>query len=188
MKSAWAIAVALIGFTAASQAYEQGDWVLRVGATTVDPDTKSDNINLPGSLVAQAEVDSDTQLGIIPVYMFTQSWAFAGGPRHTHRRALGIQCRHLVHRYRHHRRNHGESKRRHSRQGQVRRTTRSLGVQHRYRLPVLNSLLVTDYIVVTGPLAPPRTGGAFFCGMFNGDAVAPGSPDASARHGRCGRR
>lgn len=67
------IALALNG--AATQAYEQGDWVLRLGATTVSPDTSSDDINLPGGLVAEAEVDNSTQLGIIPVYMITDSLA-----------------------------------------------------------------------------------------------------------------
>jgi outer membrane protein len=61
--------------SAAVQAYEQGDWILRLGATTVDPDTDSDKINLPGGLVARAEVDNDTQLGIIPVYMLTDTLA-----------------------------------------------------------------------------------------------------------------
>jgi outer membrane protein len=70
-----ALAVVMGGFGVASQAYEQGDWILRVGATTVDPDTTSDDINLPGGLVAKAEVDDDTQLGIIPAYMLTDSWA-----------------------------------------------------------------------------------------------------------------
>lgn len=69
------LAAALAGGSMLGHAYEQGDWILRVGATTVDPDTNSDDINLPGGLVAKAEVDSDTQLGIIPVYMFTDSWA-----------------------------------------------------------------------------------------------------------------
>ena len=56
-------------------AYEQGDWILRVGATTVDPDASSDDINLPTGLVAEADVDKDTQLGIIPVYMITDTFA-----------------------------------------------------------------------------------------------------------------
>ena len=68
-------AIALACASAAGQAYEQGDWILRVGATTVDPDTDSDNIYLPGGLVAKADVDSDTQLGIIPAYMFTDQFA-----------------------------------------------------------------------------------------------------------------
>lgn len=77
MKRALPIALAVVmgGFGVAGQAYEQGDWILRVGATTVDPDTNSDDINLPGGLVAKAEVGDDTQLGIIPAYMFTDSWA-----------------------------------------------------------------------------------------------------------------
>ena len=69
------LAVALVGGAATTQAYEQGDWILRVGATTVDPDTDSDEINLPGGLVAKAEVDKDTQLGIIPAYMVTDQFA-----------------------------------------------------------------------------------------------------------------
>jgi outer membrane protein len=68
-----AIAVVLGGAGGTAQAYEQGDWVLRVGATTVAPDTDSDDINLPGGLVAKADVDNDTQLGIIPAYMITDS-------------------------------------------------------------------------------------------------------------------
>ncbi|MEZ5504391.1 MAG: OmpW family outer membrane protein [Halioglobus sp.] len=70
-----AVAVALWGGSVLAQAYEQGDWILRAGATTVDPDTKSNDINLPGGLVARADVDSDTQLGIIPAYMFADQWA-----------------------------------------------------------------------------------------------------------------
>jgi len=46
-----------------------------VGATTVDPDASSDDINLPTGLVAEADVDKDTQLGIIPVYMITDTFA-----------------------------------------------------------------------------------------------------------------
>lgn len=69
------LAVALAGGSVVGYAYEQGDWILRVGATTVDPDTDSDDINLPGGLVAEADVDSDTQLGIIPAYMVTDQFA-----------------------------------------------------------------------------------------------------------------
>ena len=69
------LAVTLVGGSVMAQAYEQGDWVLRVGATTVDPDTDSDDINLPGGLVAEADVDDDTQLGIVPAYMLTDQFA-----------------------------------------------------------------------------------------------------------------
>lgn len=70
-----ALAVALASGSVMVQAYEQGDWILRVGATTVDPDTNSDDINLPGGLVAEADVDSDTQLGLVTAYMVTDQFA-----------------------------------------------------------------------------------------------------------------
>jgi outer membrane protein len=76
-----ALAVAMASGTIAAQAYEQGDWIVRVGATMVDPDTDSDNINLPGdelgipgNVTLKADVDDDTQLGILPVYMVTDHW------------------------------------------------------------------------------------------------------------------
>jgi outer membrane protein len=77
MKKALTIALiaAMAGGAMTAQAYQQGDWVLRAGATTVDPDTDSDDINLPQDLVARADVDDDTQLGIIPVYMLTDKFA-----------------------------------------------------------------------------------------------------------------
>ena len=77
MKKALTIALvaAMAGGSVMAQAYQQGDWILRAGATTVDPDTDSDDINLPTGLVAKAEVDDDTQLGIIPVYMLTDKFA-----------------------------------------------------------------------------------------------------------------
>jgi outer membrane protein len=70
-----ALAVALTAGSVMVRAYEQGDWILRLGATTVAPDTKSDDINLPGGLVAQADADDDTQLGIITAYMVTDQFA-----------------------------------------------------------------------------------------------------------------
>jgi len=83
MKKALTIALvaALAGGSVAAQAYQQGEWILRAGATTVDPDTDSDDINLAGDelgipegVVAKADVDDDTQLGIIPVYMLTDKF------------------------------------------------------------------------------------------------------------------
>ena len=59
------------------QAYEEGDWVVRVGATTVAPNEDSDNIVLPtepATVLPGVEVGDDTQLGIIPVYMVTDNW------------------------------------------------------------------------------------------------------------------
>ena len=76
MKKALTIALvaAMAGGSVMAQAYQQGDWVIRAGATTVDPDTDSDDINLPTGLVAKAEVDDDTQLGLIPMYMLTDKF------------------------------------------------------------------------------------------------------------------
>ncbi|MCP5195022.1 MAG: outer membrane beta-barrel protein [Pseudomonadales bacterium] len=75
MKKALSIALvaALAGGSMMAQAYEKGDFILRVGATTVDPDSDSSGINLPGVPTLHTEVDDDTQLGIIPVYMVTES-------------------------------------------------------------------------------------------------------------------
>ena len=75
MKKALTIAlvVAMAGGGVAAQAYEQGDFILRAGATTVDPDTDSDDITLPG-ITLEADVDDDTQLGILPVYMVTNNF------------------------------------------------------------------------------------------------------------------
>jgi outer membrane protein len=77
MKKAFrvAMAVAMASASLFTQAYDQGDWVLRAGATMVDPDTDSDNIELPMDLMAEADVDDDTQLGIMPAYMVTDKWA-----------------------------------------------------------------------------------------------------------------
>jgi len=78
MKNALTITLALVSALAGAvaQAYDQGDWVLRVGATTVAPDTNSGTINLPDGLTAKADVDNDTQLGIIPAYMMTDNFGF----------------------------------------------------------------------------------------------------------------
>jgi len=70
-----ALAITMAGSALSAQAYEKGDWVLRAGATTVDPDTDSDEFTLPMEVTAKVEVDDDTQLGIIPVYMVTDKWA-----------------------------------------------------------------------------------------------------------------
>lgn len=66
-----ALVAALASGSMIAQAYEKGDFVLRLGAVNVDPDSDSDNINLPGVPTLNAEVDDDTQFGIIPMYMVT---------------------------------------------------------------------------------------------------------------------
>lgn len=67
-----ALAAALAGGTMVAQAYEKGDFVLRLGATNVDPDSDSSDINLPGVPTLTAEVGDDTQFGIIPMYMLSE--------------------------------------------------------------------------------------------------------------------
>ena len=73
MKKALSIALvaALAGGSLMAQAYEKGDFVLRLGAVNVDPDSDSSPINLPGVPTLRTEVDDDTQFGIIPMYMVT---------------------------------------------------------------------------------------------------------------------
>jgi outer membrane protein len=66
-----ALVATLLGGSVMAQAYEKGDFVLRLGAVNVDPDSDSSPINLPGVPTLHAEVDDDTQFGIIPMYMVT---------------------------------------------------------------------------------------------------------------------
>ncbi len=68
-----ALVAALAGGSMVAQAYEKGDFVMRVGAVTVDPDSDSSDINLPGVPTLNTEVDDDTQLGLIPMYMVTDN-------------------------------------------------------------------------------------------------------------------
>jgi outer membrane protein len=58
------------------QAYEEGDWIVRVGAVTVAPNESSDNIVLPTdpvTVLKGASVGDDTQLGLIGAYMLTNT-------------------------------------------------------------------------------------------------------------------
>ncbi|WP_417515370.1 OmpW/AlkL family protein [Marinobacter sp.] len=72
------LAAAVMAAAPAVQAYEAGDFIGRVGAVMVDPDSSSSNLNsaalgeIPG---AQVSVDSDTQLGLTLSYMFTDQIA-----------------------------------------------------------------------------------------------------------------
>ena len=58
------VLLTIVVWGSAVQGYEQGDWILRFGAITVDPNASSQDVNLPGGLVAEVDVDDDTQLGI----------------------------------------------------------------------------------------------------------------------------
>ena len=57
-------------------AHEAGDWILRAGPATVDPDTDSDLIDIAGlaTLPNGVDVDDNTQLGITGVYMISDKW------------------------------------------------------------------------------------------------------------------
>jgi outer membrane protein len=70
------LAVIIAALAAPVQAYEQGDWIIRVGAANVDPDTESDEIDVAGlATLDGVDVDDDTQLGITATYMLTDIWA-----------------------------------------------------------------------------------------------------------------
>ena len=71
-----ALAVAIVAGAASTQAYEEGDWIVRVGAVTVAPNESSDDIILPTSpptVLKGVSVSDDTQLGLIGAYMLTDT-------------------------------------------------------------------------------------------------------------------
>lgn len=67
--------------TAPAFAYEAGDFIVRAGATTVDPQESSDAVELNGNVLSlgggtsSLGVDSSTQLGLNFSYMLNQNWA-----------------------------------------------------------------------------------------------------------------
>ena len=70
-----AAAVVAPSVFADSLAYKPGQWIVRAGATTVDPRESSDNIVANGSpMAAKVGLDSDTQLGITAEYMLDENW------------------------------------------------------------------------------------------------------------------
>lgn len=74
-----AVAVGLASGSVATQAYEQGDIILRAGITTVVPNDDSDPIILPGvpedTLRNGVSVDNGTALGLIGAWMINDKWA-----------------------------------------------------------------------------------------------------------------
>jgi len=71
---------AMVGAVEAT-AYEKGDWIIRLGAATVDPDASSSDVDLNDSSLdpvlnsgTGVDVESDTQLGITGTYMFANNW------------------------------------------------------------------------------------------------------------------
>jgi len=72
-----AITAAMASGSLAVQAYEEGDWIVRVGATTVAPNEDSDSIVIPtdpATVLDGVDVDDDTQLGLIGAYMITDNF------------------------------------------------------------------------------------------------------------------
>ena len=73
-------AAALSLFVAQAGAYEPGEWLIKVGVTSVSPDESSSKVKLNGEtlvldgLTTELEVDSETQLGITATYMITGNW------------------------------------------------------------------------------------------------------------------
>lgn len=75
-KSTLSILIAAsLSFSAGVAAFEKGDWLVRAGATTVDPDDSSANIIVGGGdLGFGVNVDSNTQLGLNLAYFFADKW------------------------------------------------------------------------------------------------------------------
>jgi outer membrane protein len=78
MKKSLLLTVFLVAAIQATNvfAYEKGDWILRVGAATVNPDDDSSNLELDGAGLpgTGVDVDSDTQVGLTATYMFHDNW------------------------------------------------------------------------------------------------------------------
>lgn len=73
---AFGLAVVLSSLALTGVAHEKGDWIVRAGAATVNPDESSGNISTAatGSLPnTGASVGSDTQLGITVAYMVSDN-------------------------------------------------------------------------------------------------------------------
>ncbi|HKK06914.1 MAG TPA: OmpW family outer membrane protein [Gammaproteobacteria bacterium] len=73
---ALAVGLGLAATTGTAQALQQGDWLVRVGASTVEPNESSSNPT--GALPAGSEVsiNSNTQLSFTVAYMFTNNISF----------------------------------------------------------------------------------------------------------------
>lgn len=82
MRKSW-LTASLLALTVASpfaaadiQGHKAGDFIIRGGFATVDPDGSSSDIKLDGAKQrgTKATVDSDTQLGLTFTYMFADKW------------------------------------------------------------------------------------------------------------------
>jgi len=77
--SAVLLTTALTTFSSMALSHQQGDWIARVGAATVDPDESSSLLNVAGlgGNIADSGlgVDADTQAGFTFAYMLTDKIA-----------------------------------------------------------------------------------------------------------------
>jgi outer membrane protein len=71
-----AVTTSLLSPINPAYAYEKGDWVVRVGITTVAPDDSSSNVNVGGAdLGIGVNVDSNSQLGLNFLYFYSPQLA-----------------------------------------------------------------------------------------------------------------
>lgn len=75
MKYLVALLLTALAWNTAS-AHEAGDWIVRAGPISVQPDTDSDLIDIAGlaTLPNGVDVGDETQLGITGAYMLTDKW------------------------------------------------------------------------------------------------------------------
>jgi len=69
-----AVAVSAAMVSTQALAYEEGDWIVRVGATMVDPDASSSAVTMNGVDAfagSKVDVEDDTQLGLNIEYMIS---------------------------------------------------------------------------------------------------------------------
>lgn len=72
-----AAAALACGVAGQASAYEAGDFIVRLGAATVNPNEDSDSIDLPTAppiSLPGISIDSDTQVGITGTWMFADKW------------------------------------------------------------------------------------------------------------------
>ena len=70
------LSLTILAFSSASYSHSKGDWLVRVGTATVEPDDSSTTISTQatGALAGtEAGVNSDTQLGLNIVYMLSDN-------------------------------------------------------------------------------------------------------------------
>lgn len=71
-----AVAMAALSLSAGAMAYESGDWIVRAGYASVNPNDSSNGLKLEGTSIAGTDVgvDSGAALGITASYMLAPHW------------------------------------------------------------------------------------------------------------------